>query len=72
MGDFNDANLCDSDCDAVLIINISPYQRTNHAYHTFRYRGMFRFMVGFSVTVMAVKLAILVYLASCSLLEYHK
>ena len=31
MGDFNGANLCDSDLDAVLFINISPYKRTNHA-----------------------------------------
>ena len=47
----------------------NPYKRTNHAYPTFRYRGMFRFKVGFSVTVMVVKLAIL---PCCSLLECHK
>ena len=28
MGDFNGANLCDSEWDAVLFINISPYKRS--------------------------------------------
>ena len=68
MGDFNGANLCDSERDAVLFININPYKRTNHAHPAFRYRGMFRFRVGFSVTVMVVQLAIP---PGCSLLEYR-
>ena len=71
MGDFNGANLCDAERDAVLYINISPYKRrpyTNHAHPAFRHRGRFTFRAGFSVTVIVVQLAIP---PGCSLLEYR-